>query len=108
MSLVRLAGIFIITFLLTACGGNISSDIVGEWQSDNGVQDLQFMTSGASVITDHKTQRQYQGQCQFSGTTMNCQYETFKYPIIMEVAISGDQLTLTSKSGRTESYRRKD
>ena len=95
--------VFGVSLLLMACSQDLSQEILGSWQGNK--QDLVFYADGRVELDDHKYSN-YSGTYLLDGKTLECNFDTFAYPVEREVKLSGDKLYLIDKNGIKEVYTR--
>ena len=93
------------TLLLLACSQDLPAELLGSWHGETLRQDFSFSADGRVELVDHK-HATYHGSYRLNGASLECRFDSFAYPVVREVKISGETLTLIDKTGRQEIYRR--
>jgi len=102
----RLILICALLFAITACSGDVKTEILGQWQGLTLQQDFTFYTDGRVEMRDRK-HGTYQGVYHISDDkVLTCEFEGFGRPVVRTVEISGDTLTLINPKSVDEEYRR--
>lgn len=96
----------IILFLITACGGDIATDIIGKWECLRLKQVLQFDPVGGVELIDTKVgYGRYVGTYSIQGKKIIFTFPRFSRPIERKVkSISVDKLILLDKNNIEEVY----
>ena len=94
-------------FLVTSCGQDIDTGILGKWRGLTAKQDLTFYEDGRVEMKGHN-HGTYMGRYSIANRNdLTCSFERLSKPIKCKAKIWGKELILSFPSGRKEKYKRK-
>ncbi len=98
-----------ILLFIVACGGDISSKIVGEWECARLKQTLNLdFVGGARLIATKVGYANYEGSYEVDGKVLTLNFPRFSRPVVRTVkSVSGSKLVLLDSNGIKEVYVRK-
>ena len=93
-------------FLVNGCSRDVTKEIVGAWRGEH--RTFEFQPDNRFEQTDFSSRTTFRGTYSISdGDKVRLRYDRAKQiEVVHTAAISGDELTLTNKQGRSTTMKR--